>query len=94
MIILCNPAVTKIFLEDLRAEEIQEIYLVKHKAIGFRLCHAGIFSRLVIKLVRRTRMTEDKVITKADFEDLARQHQRSLKSFLYRFITLSTKPKT
>ena len=32
-------------------------------------------------------MTDDKVITKADFEDLARQHQRSLKSFLYRFVT-------
>ncbi len=32
-------------------------------------------------------MTDDNVITKADFEDLARQHHRSLKSFLYRFIT-------
>ena len=32
-------------------------------------------------------MTEDKVITKADFDELVRQHQRSLQSFLYRFIT-------
>ena len=32
-------------------------------------------------------MIEEKVITKANFDDLARQHQRSLQSFLYRFIT-------
>jgi len=32
-------------------------------------------------------MTDDNVITKTDFENLARQHQRSLKSFVYRFIT-------
>ena len=31
-------------------------------------------------------MTDAKVTTK-DFDELARQHQRSLKSFLYRFIT-------
>lgn len=37
--------------------------------------------------MRRTRMTDHNVITKADFDDLTRQHQRSLRSFLHRFIT-------